>query len=181
MPKCVHAGCEQTAFYGKQFNQPMFCKAHAPPGTGSVRRKCKYGECPNASFDTNDLCQRCRDVKGHVDTFAKSKFDELDRTISQEVVAAALSSQRVAAGQVHCGHSVRSEATPTNIFNKTLATGTTQNQAVATLMSSAPKKTGPKIVRVPEESKVLTDNILARKRAQTPGRSKIPPGVKGDM
>lgn len=183
MPKCVHSGCDQTAFYGQQFGQPMFCKAHTPAGTGSVRRKCKYGECPNAVFDAADLCQRCREVKGHVDAFAKSKFEELDRTIAQEVIAV-MSRQRPVGALVNA-HPSRPEGPPTNVFSKTTASIAQQPST-----TTASKKSGPKIVRtpeepkgvrLPEESRPTTDSFLAKKRTQTPGRPKAVVEMKGDM
>lgn len=197
MPKCVHSGCDQTAFYGQQFGHPMFCKAHTPVGTGSVRRKCKYGECPNAVFDAADLCQRCREVKGNVDAFAKSKFEELDRTIAQEVIS--IMSRQRPTGPPTSTLPSRQEVVPNNIFSKpTSSVAQPFAPPVASVTSTVPtasttpvpKKSGPKIVRTPEEPKSVkvlaeprppTDSSLAKKRAQTPGRPKAVAEVKGDM
>jgi hypothetical protein len=200
MPKCTFSGCDQTAFYGYQFNQPKFCKLHMPAGSITVKKKCTSGECQNAISMNRDLCQRCMDVEIAISDFRMRKLDELDAIIRKENAALAqptmstsASAQPQTAGIAVLSATKRMSkqgatasvspsmfTPPSHVPPKESAIAQSmqaiaQMPAVSALQKPKPTSTisaGSKIVRIPDEpkTKLQSDFTSAKKRTQTPGR-----------
>lgn len=164
MPKCIISGCDQTAFYGQRFNQPLYCRAHVPTDAGSVKKKCAYGQCANAAIGKTEHCPRCEKVHASIAGYANSEFAKLDAAIAKEVNAITQTMQQQAANPTPARE-------PTGRQSKQQPVNTTS------AATPAPAKT-PKIVRTPDavqkpESQgaggSATPNVSVKKRTQTPG------------
>lgn len=192
MPKCTFSGCDQNAFYGQLFNQPKFCKIHAPSDAGSVKKKCMNGECLNAVFTGGDICQRCMQIIIKADELRNVQLSKLDAAIKKENAAHVIvqqptptqALQAAAVPKKRTVATVPGQVAPTqpNIFAPKESRPASQPPAApptgSVLTAPAQKQrsisAGPKIVRTPDEPVKAApgDLAVAKKRTQTPGRSK---------